>query len=426
VSETQANSAQSPPTGTGAGESIGTPLAAAARRAVPSGAAPRATAAPASASDAPSPSSIDRDAHRLRNGLIWTGALILLLLGIALAVPDLREVLDRIADASPGWLMLGVGLELLSCLGYVATVRLVLRRGPKREVRWLAWAEMAFGAVVPLGGAGGLAVGAWAMRAWGIAWERIANRSAVIFLLTSAVNAAVLALAGFGVWLGIGSDKTGFAFGLVPALPAAVGLGLFMLLPVVLHGEPKGRISSVLYRMADWVRDTEKIAFQPNWRLLGTAGYLLFDMGVLWVCLRAVGEHPPVLALIVAYQIGYLANMIPIPGGVGALEGGLVGALLLYGMPAGATAAGVVLYHAIALWVPTLGGTIGFARLRKVVAAGPAGIGRAPAPETSVAAPREGAGDAGSGAPTPEPAPRTPGAARRRNHEPPVRRRLAA
>ena len=150
----------------------------------------------------------DGDAHRLRNGLIWTGALALLLLGIGLAVPDLRSILGRAADAKAGWLVLGVALEIASCLGYVAVVRLVLHRAPTREARRLAWAEMAFGAVVPVGGAGGLAVGAWAMRAWGIAWSRIVNRSMVIFLLTSAVNAAVLGLAGLGVWVGLGSGQT--------------------------------------------------------------------------------------------------------------------------------------------------------------------------------------------------------------------------
>lgn len=72
------------------------------------------------------------------------------------------------------------------------------------------------------------------------------------------------------------------------------------------------------------------------------------------------------------YQIGYLANLVPIPGGVGILKGGMLGALLLYKLPAGPTAAAVVIYHAIALWVPALGGTIGFTRLRRTVAAGAA------------------------------------------------------
>ena len=118
------------------------------------------------------------------------------------------------------------------------------------------------------------------------------------------------------------------------------------------------------------MRDTESVAFHFNWRLIGAIGYLLFDMAVLWACLRAVGTSAPVLPMLVGYQVGYLANLIPIPGGVGVLEGGLLGALLLYGLPAAPTAAAVILYHAIALWVPTLGGTVAFARLRRTIAAG--------------------------------------------------------
>jgi uncharacterized membrane protein YbhN (UPF0104 family) len=123
----------------------------------------------------------------------------------------------------------------------------------------------------------------------------------------------------------------------------------------------------ILRGLASWVAATEDVAFKPNWRLIGAAGYLLFDIAVLWACLRAMGQTPPVLALVLGYQVGYLANLIPVPGGVGVLEGGLLGALLLYGLPAAPTAAAVVLYHAIALWVPTIGGTIGFVRLRSAV-----------------------------------------------------------
>lgn len=344
----------------------------------------------------------DRDATRLRSGVIWTLALLLLLLAIGLAVPDLRGVLDRAARATPTWLAIAVGLELASCLGYVATVRLVLWRGPARQVRWLAWAEMAFGAVVPVGGAGGLAVGAWAMRAWGIPWSRIANRSAVIFLMTSAVNASVLALAGLGVAIGLGGTTPGAWYALLPAVVALAGLAFFVALPRLVKANPTaargGWLRFALRRTAGWVSDAEAVAFTPNWRLLGTVGYLVLDIAVLWACLRAVGAAPPLLAVILGYQIGYLANLIPIPGGVGVLEGGLLGALLLYGLPAGQTAAAVVLYHAIALWVPTLGGTIGFGRLRGVIAAGRQ-------PQLPAAAGRAGAADEGSTlAGIPEPA----------------------
>jgi uncharacterized membrane protein YbhN (UPF0104 family) len=315
----------------------------------------------------------ERDAHRLRNGIIWSVGLALLLLAIGLAVPDLRGVLDRASHAQLAWLLLGVVLELASCLGYVATMRLVLARGPAVEVRRLAWAEMASGAVLPLGGAGSLAVGAWAMRAWGAAWSRVANRSAVVFLLTSAFNTTVLGLAGLGVLLGIGTGRSGFAYGLAPAGVAVLALAFFLALPRLgapAAGRVRGaRLRWTLHRLGTWVRDTESLILEHDWRLFGTAAYLLCDIAVLWACLRAVGVAPPLLALVVGYQLGYLANLLPVPGGIGVLEGGLLAALLLYGLPVSQTAAAVILYHAIALWIPTIGGTIGFARLRRSIAA---------------------------------------------------------
>ncbi len=310
-------------------------------------------------------------AHRLRNGVIWAAGLAVLLLGVALAVPNLRDVLERATDAKWGWLALGVALELGSCLGYVAVVRLVMRRGPARVVRRLAWAEMAFGAVVPVGGAGGLAVGAWAMRLWGASWSRVANRSAVIFLLTSAVNALVLGLAGIGAWLGVGSQRSGLTYGLLPGALALAALGAFLALPLVRapsDHDPNGlrrRLRSTLHEVGVWVRETEKVAFSGDWRVIGAPAYLLFDIAVLWACLRAVGVHPPLLALVLGYQVGYLANLVPIPGSIGVLDGGLVAALVLYKLPAAPTAAAVILYHAIALWLPTLGGTFGFFSLRR-------------------------------------------------------------
>ena len=57
--------------------------------------------------------------------------------------------------------------------------------------------------------------------------------------------------------------------------------------------------------------------------------------------------------------------MLPVPGGFGILEAGLAGTLILYGAPATQAAAAVVVYHAIAFWVPSLGGLIGYARLRR-------------------------------------------------------------
>jgi uncharacterized membrane protein YbhN (UPF0104 family) len=300
-------------------------------------------------------------------------ALITLLVAVGLAVPGLKSVVRRAEHATWWWLAVGVLLEILSCLGYVLVVRMILYLGPPREVRRLAWAEMAFGAVVPAGGAGGLAVGAWAMRVWGWAWSRIVERAAVIFMLTSAVNLVVLGLTGFGYAAGIGRTGKSFAYGLIPGFVGVGALVFFWLVPGLSAklGAGDGRFKRWMREIARWVVDTKAVALEGDGRELGAVGYLLFDMAVLYVCLRAVGVHASVLALALGYQIGYLANLVPIPGGIGAIEGGITGALVLYGLPVAPTAAAVVIYHAIALWVPTIGGTVSFGLLRGAVAAGP-------------------------------------------------------
>jgi hypothetical protein len=113
------------------------------------------------------------------------------------------------------------------------------------------------------------------------------------------------------------------------------------------------------------VRDAEQTAFtRPSWRLAGALGYLGFDMAVLWVTLKAVGEPLSVPALVLAYNIGYLANTLPIPGGIGVLDAGLAGSLLLYGASPAHVTAAVLVYHAIALWIPGLGGTLAYLQLR--------------------------------------------------------------
>jgi uncharacterized protein (TIRG00374 family) len=69
--------------------------------------------------------------------------------------------------------------------------------------------------------------------------------------------------------------------------------------------------------------------------------------------------------VVLAYQVAYLSNIIPIPGGIGVLDGSLVGALVLYGVSATTATAAAVVYHAIALWVPSLWGTAAFLILRR-------------------------------------------------------------
>ena len=113
------------------------------------------------------------------------------------------------------------------------------------------------------------------------------------------------------------------------------------------------------------MRATANTLFSADWRTVGAFAYLWLDIGVLAICFAAVGPVPPLSTLVLAYQIGYLSNFLPIPGGVGVLDGSLVGMFVLYGVSATKATAATVVYHAISLWVPAMWGTLAFVMLRR-------------------------------------------------------------
>ena len=308
-------------------------------------------------------------ARRLRNGLVSLAILLALIVGLLLAVPGLHGVGEVVADMSPGWVGTAILLEVLSCLGYVLIFLTVFDRAPIVFGARVALTEMAFGAAVSLGGAGSIAVGAWLLRERGVADGQIAERSAVLFLLTSAINLLTLAATGLALGLGI---LPGPRNPLLTFLPAGVAIAIFLFFLVLprltergARARGSGRLATLLTGTATTIRSTRRTLLRPDWRLLGAVGYLWFDIGVLWACFHATGHTPPIAVIVLAYQIGYLANVLPIPGNVGVLEGSFVGMLVLYGVQATSATAAAVVYHAIALWIPAMWGTIGFIRLRR-------------------------------------------------------------
>lgn len=76
-------------------------------------------------------------------------------------------------------------------------------------------------------------------------------------------------------------------------------------------------------------------------------------------------ELPPAGVLLIAYVIGQLGGLVPIPGGVGSVDGGLIGALVLYGTGATQAAVAVLAYRALVLWLPIGLGVPSIASLRR-------------------------------------------------------------
>jgi uncharacterized protein (TIRG00374 family) len=127
----------------------------------------------------------------------------------------------------------------------------------------------------------------------------------------------------------------------------------------------QGRVSTAVRTTSATVRSTEKVLWTTDWRIIGAIAYLWCDIMVLVVCFWALGVHPPIATIVLVYQIGYLSNLIPVPGGIGILDGSFVGLFVVYGVSATPATSAVIVYHAISLWVPAMWGTIAYVLLRR-------------------------------------------------------------
>jgi len=122
-----------------------------------------------------------------------------------------------------------------------------------------------------------------------------------------------------------------------------------------------------LHVAATGVTGTVAVLRNRNWRAVGTWIELFGAIGALWADLIAVGEHLPFAVVAMAYLIGQFAQMIPIPGGIGAMDAGVTGALVLYGGGTSVSAGGQVLAHGLALVIPILARAAAFALLPREI-----------------------------------------------------------
>lgn len=295
------------------------------------------------------------------------------------AVPGLRRVVDRIGHVDPVWIVAAVALELASELSFVAVFRLFFDRIPARDARRLAWTEAASGALLPVGGAGGLAIGGWLMSLTDARLPWIARRSAGLFFLGAAVSSAALTAAGAALIAGAPGPHD-FLRAVLPTAIALTATVAIAALPWIVGS--RRHTPRWLSAIATGVKEAEQVALtrRAGWRGVAALGYLAFDVAVLWIALKALGRPPSVPVLVMGYSIGYAATSLPVPGGIGVLDAGLAGALVLYGVAPAHAAAAVLIYHAIAFWVPGLGGLYSYLRLRSRLLAADGGARGASAP----------------------------------------------
>ncbi len=326
----------------------------------------------------PEPLPGDVSTHRLRRGLLRLGGLVAIVVAVVTLAPGLGQLRSRFAYARPGWIVVACAFEVLSVLAYVPAFRAVFCTRMSWATSYkIGVAEEGAGSLFPLGGAGGLALGVWALRRGGMPADEIARKTVAFFLLTSAVPVGMVLLLGTGLATRIVPGGGGGL--LATALPAAVAAGAIAATLALRRlargaearvrrqgeGSKRARIAPALSATADGIDEALHQLRQANPLLLvGLVGYLGFDLLTFWASFRAVGASPELSVIWMAYLIGQLGNLLPVPGGIGGVELGLVGALVLYGLPALTATAAVLLYRVIELWIPAVLGLGAFVQLR--------------------------------------------------------------
>jgi uncharacterized membrane protein YbhN (UPF0104 family) len=307
---------------------------------------------------------------RLRRTLLLLLAVVGVVIALLLLLPGLSSLRNTFEGAKPGWILLGAFLELLSCAAYVLVFRAVFcRRMSWRTSAEIGLSEQATNSLLSVGGAGGLALGAWILRRGGLPGGLIARRTVAFFLLTSLANVVFLALGGLALATRL---LPGPSNPLLAIVPAVLGIGAVALALAAGRAaramgarSARPRVKATMTAIGDGVTEAVALLRSPAVGI-GSAGYMLCDIAVLAACFPAFGNPlPTVDVLLLAYILGQLGGLVPLPGGIGGLDLGLIGALVLYGINATDAAVAVLAYRGLLLAIPAAVGLPALALLRQ-------------------------------------------------------------
>jgi uncharacterized membrane protein YbhN (UPF0104 family) len=300
----------------------------------------------------------------------------------------LGTTVHRIERGDTWWILGGVALEVLSFTGYVALFRAVFLNDSGR-IGWRASYEITMAGLVATrlfaaAGAGGVALTAWALRRSGMERSLVACRMVAFMVLLYVVYAGSLLIDGVGLGSGLLPGGGSFAITFVPAMIAALlfaAAGAIALLPGDLARRLEeraagggrfafwiARAATVPALAATGIRTAIALTRGRDAKLLGALAWWGFDISVLWAMFHAFGSPPPFTVIWMAYFVGMLGNLLPLPGGLGGVEGGMIGAFAAFGVDVNLAVLAVLSYRGISFWLPTLPGAVAYFQLRRTVA----------------------------------------------------------
>jgi uncharacterized protein (TIRG00374 family) len=347
--------------------------------------------------DAASPPEEDTASHelpriRLTRGRVLASVLFVLssvafLYFVLPKILGLQETWNRLGQGDVWWLVLAGFLELLSFGCYIALFRAVFVRG-KSRIGWresyqITMAGLAATRLFAAAGAGGIALTAWALRRSGMRPRIVACRMVAFLVLLYGVYMATFVIVGLGLYFGIFAGPAPFAATVIPAIFGGVVIIVFLAMALVpgdlerlvtrwttpdtRFGRAMQRLAALPATAALGIRTAIGLVRSKDPNLLGAVGWWGFDIAVLWACFHAFGHAPPKAVIVMCYFIGMLGNALPLPGGIGGVDGGMIGAFTVFGVNAELSVVSVLAYRAFAFWLPTIPGAIAYLQLRKTV-----------------------------------------------------------
>jgi uncharacterized protein (TIRG00374 family) len=294
----------------------------------------------------------------------------------------------RVGEGNRWWLAGALVFSVLSFGGYVMMFQGIFVRAGSR-IDWRAsyqitMAGLAATRLFAAGGAGGIALTAWALRRAGMDRRTVADKTLAFLILTYAVYMGALVVVGFGLYLGLLPGPAPFAITVIPALVGLIvivlGLALSRVPPDLqrrLEGfaHRGGRLARLAQRAANapaafsaGIREALCHVRERDPALLGALAYWAFNIAVLWASFHAFGDPPPWPVIVMAYFVGFFGNLLPLPGGIGGVDGGMIGAFAAFGVPLSLAVPAVLAYRVFAFWLPTIPGAIAYFQLRRTVA----------------------------------------------------------
>lgn len=325
--------------------------------------------------------------------LVQSGVIIVaLVVAIYLLIPTLLDTegaIHRLGNAHPVWVVIGFGFAIVMFVSYVGLFKGVV--GDSRvRLNWsesyqITMAGLAATRLFSAGGAGGIVLTYWALRKAGMPKAQSGSRMVAFLIITYAVYMVTLLIGGILLRSGVLNGEAPVGLTIVPAAIAGgviVAFLLISLIPGDLHrrlaeSSPDTRLGRIGVRLAGvpatvasgtrMALDLIKRPSAGGLALVGAIGFWAANIGILWASFEAFDLGVPGAVIAQGFFVGMVANLIPLPGGVGGVDAGMIGTFVAFGYGLGPVTAAVLMYRLFAFWLPLLPGVVAFFQLRRTV-----------------------------------------------------------